>query len=289
MTSALAAVPFPGWEPHPDVWLLIGLLAAGYFIAVTRLGPRWAVPGERCVTRFQVACFSLGVIALWVASDWPIHDVAEQSLYTAHMVQHLVLSMLVAPLLLLGTPAWLMRTILRPRGLLRSVQFLARFLPALIVFNLVIVITHWPAFVDLSLRSGLVHFLAHAVILLSSLIIWMPVVSPLPEVPRLSPAPRMIFLFLQSVVPTVPASFLTFGNRPLYHYYESVPQLFGLTALEDQRMAGLVMKIGAGLLLWLIIAVIFFRWAAEEERRSVQTRKWQDLDRELNRMEMVDG
>ena len=289
MTSALAAVPFPGWEPHPDVWLLIGLLAAGYFIAVTRLGPRWAVPGERCVTRFQVACFSLGVIALWVASDWPIHDVAEESLYTAHMVQHLVLSMLVAPLLLLGTPAWLMRTILRPRGLLRSVQFLARFLPALIVFNLVIVITHWPAFVDLSLRSGLVHFLAHAVILLSSLIIWMPVVSPLPEVPRLSPAPRMIFLFLQSVVPTVPASFLTFGNRPLYHYYESVPQLFGLTALEDQRMAGLVMKIGAGLLLWLIIAVIFFRWAAEEERRSVQTRKWQDLDRELNRMEMVDG
>jgi putative membrane protein len=288
MTSVLAAVPFPGWEPHPDVWLLVALLAAGYAIAVTRLGPRWAVPGERSVTRLQVTCFSLGVLALWVASDWPIHDVAEQSLYTAHMIQHLVFSMVAAPLLLLGTPAWLMRGILRPLRLLHSVQFLARFLPALIVFNVVIVLTHWPAFVDLSLRSGLVHFLAHALILLSSLIIWLPVVSPLPEVPRLTPAPRMIFLFLQSVVPTVPASFLTFGNRPLYHYYESVPQLFGLTALEDQRMAGLVMKLGAGLLLWLIIAVIFFRWAAEEERRSVQTRKWQDLDRELNRMELVD-
>ena len=288
MTSVLAAVPFPGWEPHPDVWLLVALLAAGYVIAVTRLGPRWMVPGERSVTKLQATCFGLGVLALWVASDWPIHDVAEQSLYTAHMIQHLVFSMVAAPLLLLGTPAWLMREILRPRGLLRSVQFLARFLPALIVFNLVIVLTHWPAFVDLSLRSGLVHFLAHALILLTSLIIWLPVVSPLPEVPRLSPPPRMIFLFLQSVVPTVPASFLTFGNRPLYHYYESVPQLFGLTALEDQRMAGLVMKIGAGLLLWLLIAVIFFRWAAEEERRSVQTRKWQDLDRELNRMELVD-
>jgi putative membrane protein len=288
VTSSLAAVPFPGWEPHPDVWLLVALLGAGYVIAVTRMGPRWAAPGERPVTNLQVACFTLGVVALWVAADWPIHDVAEKSLYTAHMVQHLVFSMVAAPLLLLGTPAWLLRAILRPRWILHRVQFLARFLPALIVFNFVLVVTHWPAFVDLSLRSGGVHFLAHALILLSSLLVWMPVVSPLPEVPRLTPAPRMIFLFLQSVVPTVPASFLTFGSAPLYHYYEGVPQLFGLTALEDQQMAGLVMKIGAGLLLWMLIAVIFFRWAAEEERRSVQTRKWQDLDRELNRMELAD-
>jgi putative membrane protein len=288
MTPVLAAVPFPGWEPHPDVWLLIGLLAATYTIAAVRIGPRFAVPGQPAVSRFQVICFGLGVLALWVAADWPIHDVAEQSLYTAHMIQHLVFSMVAAPLLLLGTPAWMMRAILRPQWGLRSAQFLSRFLPALIIFNLVIVITHWPAFVDLSLRSGLVHFLAHAMILLASLVIWMPVVSPLPEVPRLTPTVRMIFLFLQSVVPTVPASFLTFGARPLYHYYEGVPQLFGLTALEDQRMAGLVMKIGAGLLLWMLIAVTFFRWAAEEDRRSVQTRKWQDLDRELNRMELVD-
>jgi putative membrane protein len=288
MTPVLAAVPFPGWEPHPDVWLLIGLLAASYTIAAVRVGPRLAARGRSAVTRLQIICFGLGALALWVAADWPIHDVAEQSLYTAHMIQHLVFSMVAAPLLLLGTPAWMMRAILRPHRALRSAQFLSRFLPALIVFNLVIVITHWPAFVDLSLRSGGVHFLAHAMILLASLVIWMPVVSPLPEVPRLTPTLRMIFLFLQSVVPTVPASFLTFGARPLYHYYEGVPQLFGLTALEDQRMAGLVMKIGAGLLLWMLIAVTFFRWAAEEDRRSVQTRKWQDLDRELNRMELVD-
>jgi putative membrane protein len=288
MTPVLAAVPFPGWEPHPDVWLLVGLLAASYTIAAVRVGPRFAVPGQPAVSRFQAICFGLGVLALWVAADWPIHDVAEQSLYTAHMIQHLVFSMVAAPLLLLGTPAWMMRAILRPHWALRSAQFLSRFLPALIIFNLVIVITHWPAFVDLSLRSGVVHFLAHAMILLASLVIWMPVVSPLPEVPRLTPTVRMIFLFLQSVVPTVPASFLTFGARPLYHYYEGVPQLFGLTALEDQRMAGLVMKIGAGLLLWMLIAVTFFRWAAEEDRRSVQTRKWQDLDRELNRMELID-
>ena len=288
MNGPLAAVAFPGWEPHPDVWLLLALLAAGYTIAVVRIGPRWTATGEPAVSRFQITCFALGVLALWVAADWPVHDVAEQSLYTAHMVQHLVFSMVAAPLLLLGTPAWMLRGILRPGRFLHTVQLLTRFLPALIIFNVVLVVTHWPAFVDLTLRSGLVHFFAHAVILVASLLIWMPVVSPLPEVPRLTPTLRMIFLFLQSVVPTVPASFLTFGSRPLYHYYEDVPQLFGLTTIDDQRMAGLVMKIGAGLLLWMLIAVIFFKWAAEEDRRSVQTRKWQDLDRELNRMELVD-
>jgi putative membrane protein len=112
----------------------------------------------------------------------------------------------------------------------------------------------------------------------------LPVLSPLPEIPRLSPLPRMLFLFSQSIVPTLPASFLTLGSTPLYRYYESVPHLWGLSTLEDQRLAGLIMKIGAGLVLWLIIAVIFFRWAGEEDRRIAARRRWQDLDRELSRM-----
>jgi putative membrane protein len=91
-------------------------------------------------------------------------------------------------------------------------------------------------------------------------------VSPLPEIPRLAPPTRMVFLFLQSIVPTLPASFLTFGTTPLYRFYEKVPHLWGMSTLDDQQVAGLIMKIGAGLLLWMIIAVIFFRWAGEEDR-----------------------
>jgi len=283
-----AAARFPGWEPHPDVWLLVGLLAAGYAIALVRMGPRHVAPGQPAATHFQVTCWSLGVLAVWVSSDWPIHDIAERSLYSAHMVQHLVLSMVAAPLLLLGTPGWLLRALLRPPWLFRLVRAFARFLPALIVFNVVLVLTHWPALVNASLRSGLLHFVVHALIFVSALIVWLPIVSPLPEIPRLSPPGRMIFLFLQSVVPTVPASFLTFGRTPLYKFYEDVPQLFGLSTVDDQRIAGLIMKIGAGLLLWLLIAVLFFRWAADEERGSRAHRQWQDLDREVTRMSRME-
>ena len=112
----------------------------------------------------------------------------------------------------------------------------------------------------------------------------MPVVSPLPEIPRLAPPPRMIFLFLQSVVPTMPASFLTFGSTRCTATTRACRSSGGSSTLDDQRMAGLIMKIGAGLLLWLMIAVIFFRWAGEEDRRIAARRQWQDLDRELTRM-----
>ena len=276
---------YPSWHPHVDTWLLVIALAAAYAVAVARLGPRHAAPGRPPVTKLQAVCFSLGVAAIWVASDWPVHDIAEEFNYSMHMVQHLVLSMVAAPLLLLGTPAWMLRSILRPPSqLFRAVRFLSRFLPALIVFNVVLVLTHWPAIVDASLENHLLHFLVHALIFVSALIIWMPVLSPLPEIPRLSPLPRMLFLFAQSIVPTIPASFLTFGSSPLYRFYEHVPHLWGFSTIDDQRLAGLIMKIGGGLLLWLVIAVIFFRWAGEEDRRIAARRRWQDLDRELTRM-----
>jgi putative membrane protein len=279
-----AAVAFPTWAPHPDVWLLVGLFAAGYAIGIVRLGPRWATPGLAVVTRFQITCWSLGVFAMWLASDYPIHDIAERYNFSVHMVQHLIFTMVVAPLLLLGMPAWLMRRVLSPRWLFDTVRTLSRFIPALLIFNVVLVFTHWPLIVNEALTSGWVHFLIHALLLVSSLIVWMPIVSPLPEIPRLAPVMQMLYLFAWSVVPTVPASFLTFGSSPLYKFYEHVPHLFGFTTLEDQQAAGLIMKIGAGLLLWGIIAVVFFRWASEEERANTPRHGLDEMDRELMEM-----
>jgi len=279
----MLGVGAPGWSAHPDVWLVCGLLASLYAIAIVRVGPRFVAPGRPVVSRFQVVCFSLGVLAVLVSSDWPIHDVAERFNYSVHMVQHLVFTMVATPLLLLGTPAWLMRYVL-PGRLLDVVRTLARFVPALLIFNLVLVITHWPVMVNASLESGWVHLTLHVVLFVSSLVVWLPVVSPLPEIPRLTPVLQMLYLFTWSIVPTVPASFLTFGSAPLYKFYEHREHLFGLSTLADQQLAGLIMKIAAGLLLWMIIAVVFFRWAAEEERKNTPRHGLDELDRELAEM-----
>jgi putative membrane protein len=281
----MLAAGIPAWHAHPDTWLLVAAFAAFYVIMVTRVGPRFVAPGERVVSPLQITAWSLGVVTILLAADWPIHDIAERSMYSAHMVQHLLLAMVAAPLLLLGTPGWLARWILRPPSLtFRALRRLSRFLPALIVFNVVLVLTHWPALVNESLENHAFHFAVHALLFVSSFIVWMPVLSPLPEIPRLAPPMRAVFLFLQSIVPTVPASFLTFGAKPLYHAYIGLPKLWGLSALEDQQVAGLIMKIAAGLLLWMLIAIIFFRWAAEEDRRNHPQRVRRELERELSEM-----
>ena len=278
------AVAIPNWTPQPDVWIIVGLFAALYYIAIVRLGPVHATPGLPVVTRFQVTCWAVGVFTLWLASDWPIDVVGERLNFSVHMVQHIFFLLFVAPFLLLGTPAWLARWILQPRLLFRSARFLGRFWPALAFYSVAMAFVHWPVIMNASLRHEPIHLMAHTVMLVSSIVVWMPVLSPLPEIPRLVPAIRMVYVFSWSLVPLVIATVLIFSTTPVYTFYVNRPHLFGLSTVDDQRIGGVLMQLPAGLLLWLVIAIIFFKWAADEERVNVPRHGLDELDRELTEM-----
>jgi putative membrane protein len=142
--------------------------------------------------------------------------------------------------------------------------------------------------VDLTLRSELAHFTAHAGLVASAIVMWWPVLSPVPELPRLPYGGQMVYLFIQSIVPTVPASFLTFAGEPIYGFYETVPRPWDISVLTDQRVAGLIMKIGGGLLLWGVIATLFFKWFAEEETEGKDVLKWEDVEHELHEMGLTE-
>lgn len=267
------------WQPHPDAWLLVVLLGGGYTYALRA----WRPEGRPGATRRQQAWFFLGVAVLWLASDWPIHGLSTR-LFSVHMLQHLLYSLVAAPLLLLGIPAWLHRRLLRPAIVQRAMRVLTKPLVALLVFNLWIAVYHWPAIVNLSVRSDLAHFAVHIVWIAVSLLMWWPVLSPLPEFPHLSYPGRMLYLFGQSIVPTVPASFLTFSQTAIYGAYIGVTETVGFSAVDDQQVSGLLMKIGGGLLLWGIIAVLFFRWAAQEQSGGPDPLYWHDLEADLARV-----
>jgi putative membrane protein len=275
VSATLPVARFPSWHTHADVWLLLGGLALLYAWAARATPP----------TRRQATTFAAGVLALLVASDWPVHDLAEGYLYSVHMVQHLIFSLVAPPLLLLGLPAPMLDRALghgMPRAVIRK---LARPVPALVIFNAVMVASHWPMWVDATLRHHPLHFAAHAVLLGAGFLMWMSIVSPLEDMPQLHPLAKMMYLFLQSILPTVPASFLTLGSSPLYHYYEHVPRLWGLSALTDQQIAGVIMKVIGGLYLWLVIVVVFFRWyAREEDRDDSDVLTWDQVERELNQL-----
>lgn len=269
----------PTFHVHPDVVLLLGGLWGAYLVAVRRLAEGgWADAAD---LRRRRRLFSAGMVVLLVGSTWPVHDLAEQRLYAVHMVQHMLYSLVAPPLLIPGIPAVMWRGLLRLRWAGAAFRFLVRPLVALVLFNAVLLFTHWPAVVEASVRSGLLHFTLHALVVASSLVMWWPVMSPLPELPALSPPGQMAYLFLQSLAPTIPASFLTFGRSPLYPIYATFPRLWGLDPLEDQLIAGLVMKLGGGLLLWAFIAAIWFRWFGRDAREGFDTLSLTAVERDV--------
>ncbi|MCA1840243.1 MAG: cytochrome c oxidase assembly protein [Actinomycetota bacterium] len=287
MISALASTAsfqdLLGWHPHYEVWAMMLAGLAIYALLVARWGESSVEPGEKPVSRLQVGCFLGGMSALWIGASWPIHDMAEQYLFSVHMFQHLIFSLVGAPLILLGIPHWMARRVLGPKPVMFIMKKLTRPIPALLLFNGYLVISHSPAFVDAVLVNHPLHFLAHAGLFFTAIIMWWPVFSPLPEIARISNPAQMLYLFGQTIVPTVPASFLTFGETPMYAFYIKAPRLFaGFSALADQRIAGLTMKLFGGFLLWGVIAVLFFRWSSKEEKGTPDEVEWQDLELKVN-------
>jgi putative membrane protein len=259
------ATDFWKWHPHPEVWVLIASLTGLGFYISRVIGPKVVAPGEVAVTLRQKRFFATGVSLLWLASDWPIHDIGEKYLYSVHMVQHLLITIVVAPLFLLATPTWLARLIIGDGwfagGIIRR---LCHPVAAGVIYNAVFVFTHWPAVVDNSVKSAPEHFTLHCVLMAAALLMWMPVCGPLPE-RRMSSPGQMFYLFCQSIIPTIPAAWLILAEKPVYKVYDIPQRMFGLSTVTDQQIAGLLMKLGAGTYLWVLIVVLFFRWANDEK------------------------
>lgn len=242
---------------HPEVWLLVSFLTLAYIYMVRVIGPRAVPDGRPAVSRMNVIAFPIAMVVLWAASDWPLHDISEEYLYSAHMIQHMMLSYFLPPLALMATPTWLGRVLLGDGALYRAVRFMSKPVVAGVVFNAMVMVLHIPLLVNASLENGALHYGLHIVVVTASLLMWLPVCGPMPEL-RMGVAGAMIYLFLQSVVPTVPAAWLTFADGIVYDAYDKPLRLWGISAVDDQQLAGAFMKIGGGFFLWSVVIYVFF-------------------------------
>lgn len=263
------AVP---WVPHPEVWLLvISAIAIGGF-ASRVLQPKAVAAGYPAISRSQKTWFVVGLVAVWVASDWPMHDIAEDHLYAVHMLQHLLLSMLIPACFVMATPRWVIELVLPPGGQGWAwFEKASRPLVAGLVFNGLTMLLHWSQVVQWSADSGALHFGFHLAIFTSGLLMWMPVVGPVTEW-RLSAPAQCIYLFMMSLVPTVPGGWLVFAEGVVYRHYDTTARLWGIDVMADQQAAGAVMKLVGGIVLWVIIAIIFGRWAQAEALKDREKR-----------------
>lgn len=266
MTANLLAVNAWAFEAHPEVWLLVGAIVALGVYAVRAIGPLVVPEGEVIVTRSQKRFFVAGVILLWIAADYPMHDIAEQYLYSVHMLQHLLIAFIVPPLLLLAMPEWLARLLVLDGGVTAKIlRFLTKPVVAGVLFNALQVLTHWGGVVNLSSENGPFHYMVHLGVFFTALLMWFPVLGPLKEVHMSEPV-KLIYLFLMSIVPTVPAGWLTFAEGVVYDAYDHDHNLWGIDPTNDQQIAGAVMKVIGGFYIWTLIAIRFFKYVASDWR-----------------------
>ncbi len=250
---------------HIDVLPTTALFLTGiiYFLGWRRL----QVLHETLLPRWRLICFTAGLTSLWLAAASPL-DTLSGLFLTAHMTQHLVLMSVAPPLILLGAPIVpLLRGL--PRCLVRDAlgPFLAwpplrRFAHQLthpVVGLSVMAVAMWgwhvPGPYQLALREPFFHDLEHLTFFASSLLFWWSVVRPWPFTPHWPAWSIPATLLLADIQNTVIAATLTFSGRILYPIYDQVPRLGGLSALDDQVMAGVVMWV-PGSLVFLIPAIV---------------------------------
>jgi putative membrane protein len=261
----------PGWVPHIEVWLLVLALLGLGFYASRVIQPKAVAAGEPPITAHQKIWFFFGVFVFWVATDFPLHDLAEQRLYALHMLQHSLLMVVFPPVMLLATPTWLARLIIGEGAFKRCVYYWARPAPAIIVNLFLTAAMHAAWVVNTSLANAWVHYSVHSLAVVASLLIWMCICGPIPEL-QVRPPLKIVLVFLISIIPTIPASFLTTAESVLYQGYNSDPRLWGLSVVEDQQLAGIMMKIITGSYLWVIIGVIFFKWSLSSKANQSKFR-----------------
>ena len=260
------------WHGHLSILLGVLFLEASYLYGAGILRQR--LGGLSPVSLGQAVAFTLGVLVIFIALYSPLHELSDEYLFSAHMVQHVLLLWVMPPLLLMGIPDWLLRPAIAGPLRLRTARLLTHPVIALAAFNGVILLWHLPSSYNAALEHHNLHIVQHLTFIAVGVLMWWLVLSPLRELPRLSHPGQMLYLFLQSLFPAVVGGIITFGDGVIYDFYELAPRVWDISAATDQQIGGLIMKTAGFIAFLAAMTAVFFAWAAREE--EAQTRREQE-------------
>jgi putative membrane protein len=238
---------------NPSVEIGI-VIYVGIYLAGSRLTGRRFRASQLCALAGAAA-------ALLFALDGPVDHLEDARLFTAHMVQHLILALVVPPLMLLATPDWLIRPLLRYSSIRTIARAWVNPYVAYLIYNLVLVGMHSPFVFDRMCRDEDFHIAMHLLLIATAVPLWWPLLSPLPELPRLSYPLQLLYLFFWLLPMSAIGAPLVLGETVFYPWYFEGPHPYGLTALQDQVLGGLTMWVVAGFYLIGIFTSIYFQWA----------------------------
>jgi putative membrane protein len=266
-------LPFPallhptahiGWQSFSVHWstvLGIGGLWALYEWRVRVHGAAGVTPLEIVgPTRGQLTLFLSGLLVMFLSLNGPLHDLSDSYLFSAHMVQHLLLTLVVPPFLILGTPGWMLRPALQIPWVNALAHRVTKARAAFIIFNVVLAAWHLPPLYNLAMANHDVHIVEHLMFMASAVLMWWPLTSQMPELPRLAYPWQMFYCFIMTIPMSIVAFCIALADHLLYPAYGAVPRIWGITPMKDQALGGLIMWVPGSLFFGLVFSIIFFKW-----------------------------
>ena len=256
------------WNWQPSIIGGTIFIIALYMYAVGPLRERFHLADSFSPSR--AITFLLGVNLIFLSLFSALDELGDRYLFSAHMLQHLILTMVGPPLVLLGTPGWLIQPLLRNRIVLGIGKVLTHPAAAFTLFTADVWLWHAPLLYDATLFNQNLHILEHLTFILFGLIYWWPMFSPVKEgLPRLTIGGQILYLFFGSMPMVLLGAGLTFAP-PLYAPYIYAPRVWGLSPATDQQLGGLLMWIPVSLFMIVIVSILFIRWMQQQEHRQIE-------------------
>lgn len=264
---AISSAPPPiTWDFAPSILMLILSQAVlyGYLVYIARKDGHWGID----VRTSHIVYFAIGLIIIFIALVSPLDALSNVALFSAHMVQHILLMLLAPACLLLGTPRYWIRYLYDLPVLKHLLPILTHPLVTLIAFNAVMWIWHVPTLYEGALRNPNVHILEHMMFLSAGVLLWLPVIHAVPPKHSLSYPARIAYLFACMVSSSILGAIFTFAPTIAFPFYGDTPLAFGLSPITDQELAGLIMWIPGSGIFFVAILIVFAAWLNAEDRKA---------------------
>src|SRR5579859_5713904 len=249
------------WNWDPGIVIGTVLIVGLYLYAIGPLRKRYDFEPAR---RGQIVAFLLGMLMMFLVLVSPLDELGDSYLFSAHMVQHLFLTIVGPPLLLIGTPEWFVKPVLRNKVVFKIAKALTYPAVAFVIYNADFWLWHAPPLYNATLENQNIHILEHLTFIIFGILYWWPIFSPSQDLPRLPIGGQVLYLFISGMPSVLLGAGLTF-TPPLYAPYIAAPRLWGSSAATDQQLGGLIMWVPVSIAYIVIMSVLFIRWMLQQE------------------------
>lgn len=251
------------WTLEPDILFASAVIIGLYVWWCYRLK---AQPNYRQhpFPRTQFAWFVAGLLAMYAAIASPIDPIGEDFLFTVHMLQHNIFVYLVPLGLLWGLPAWMLEPIFEHPTWQSILRVMFKPVVTFALFNILYTIWHVPILYELALQNRTVHNLEHLTFIVTALLMWWPLLSPLPTW-RLNYPLQMLYIFGLGVGQLPVFLFVGFSPRVLYPTYEFAPRITSMSAIADQQVGAVLMQSLSAVVLTTALATTFYKWNKSDQ------------------------